>query len=149
VAVAAEGVQLTGLKLSGADQQAPVVQVQRGELALDGCEVSGSAWAAIFAHTRGMLAVRDCTVGNAVGAGIVVTSPGANVVENSRSPAPRPRPSWSPTPAGCSCAAARCERSGGNGLCVNGGAYAEVRNSTFTGCAKPGIAVEQQAGALI
>jgi nitrous oxidase accessory protein NosD len=42
VAVAAEGVQLTGLVLSGNDNQAPVVQVQRGELALDGCEVSGA-----------------------------------------------------------------------------------------------------------
>ena len=149
VAVAAEGVQLTGLVLSGADNQAPVVQVQRGELALDGCEVSGSAWAAIFAHTRGTLAVRDCTVGNAVGAGIVVTSPGANVVENS-------------TIAGVASSAivvadagrllvrgSSVERSGGNGICVNGNAYAEVRNTTFSGCAKPGIAVEQKAGALL
>ena len=149
VAVAAEGVQLTGLKLSGADHKAPVVQVQRGELALDGCEVSGSAWSAIFAHTRGTLAVRDCTVGNAVGAGIVVTSPGGNVVENSTivgtaSSAIVVADGGRLLVRGCA-----VERSGGNGICVNGGAYAEVRNSTFSGCAKPGIAVEQQAGALL
>ena len=149
VAVAAEGVQLTGLVLSGDDRQAPVVQVQRGELALDGCEVSGSAWAAIFAHTRGTLAVRDCTVGNAVGAGIVVTSPGGNVVENSTiagvaSSAIVVADAGRLLVRGCA-----VERSGGNGVCVNGGAYAEVRSSVFTGCSKPGIAVEQKAGALL
>ena len=149
VAVAAEGVQLSGLKLSGADHKAPVVQVQRGELALDGCEVSGSAWAAIFAHTHGTLAVRDCVVGNAVGAGIVVTSPGGNVVENSTiagsaSSAIVVADAGRLLVRGCA-----VDRSGGNGVCVNGSAYAEVRDCTFKGCAKPGIAVEQQANALI
>jgi Holliday junction resolvasome RuvABC ATP-dependent DNA helicase subunit len=84
-----------------------------------------------------------------VGAGIVVTSPGANVVENS-------------TIAGVASSAivvadagrllvrgSSVERSGGNGICVNGNAYAEVRNTTFSGCAKPGVAVEQNAGALL
>jgi len=149
VAVAAEGVQLTGLVLSGSDHQAPVVQVQRGELALDGCEVSGSAWAAIFAHTRGTLAVRDCTVGNSVGAGIVVTSPGGNVVENSRISGPASSAIVVADAGRLFVRGCAVERSGGNGICVNGSAYAEVRNCTFSGCAKPAIAVEQKAGALL
>lgn len=149
VAVAAEGVQLTGLVLSGNDTQAPVVQVQRGELALDGCEVSGGAWAAIFAHTRGTLAVRDCRVGNAVGAGIVVASPGGNVVENSVIAGPASSAIVVVDAGRLVVRGSAVERSGGNGICVNGDAYAEVRDTTFTGCVKPGIAVEQQAGALL
>jgi Holliday junction resolvasome RuvABC ATP-dependent DNA helicase subunit len=149
VAVAAEGVQLAGLVLTGADAQTPVVQVQRGELALDGCAVSGSAWAAIFAHTQGTLAVRDCTVGNRAGAGIVVTSPGGNVVENT---AIAEVASSALVVADTGRMLARgvtVQRPGGNGVCVNGRAHAEIENCAFVGCAKPAIAVEQEAGARI
>ncbi|HEY3869639.1 MAG TPA: right-handed parallel beta-helix repeat-containing protein [Actinocrinis sp.] len=149
VAVAAEGVQLAGLVLTGADSQTPVVQVQRGELALDDCRVSGSAWAAIFAHTQGTLAVRDCTVGNRTGAGIVVTSPGGNVVENT---AITEVASSALVVADGGRILARgitVERPGGNGVCVNGRARAEIDGCVFVGCAKPAIAVEQEAGARI
>jgi Holliday junction resolvasome RuvABC ATP-dependent DNA helicase subunit len=149
VAVAAEGVQLTGLVLAGHDTQAPVVQVQRGELALDGCEVSGGAWAAIFAHTRGTLAVRDCKVGNAVGAGIVVASPGGNVVENSVITGPASSAIVVVDAGRLVVRGSAVEGSGGNGICVNGEAHAEVRATTFARCAKPAIAVEQKAGALL
>ena len=149
VAVAAEGVQLAGLVLTGADADAPVVQVQRGELALDGCTVSGSAWAAIFAHTHGTLAVRDCTVGNEFGAGIVVTSAGANVVENTVIAEVASSALVVAEGGRVLARGLTVEHSGGNGLCVNGRAHAEVETSTFVGCAKPAIAVEQEAGARI
>jgi Holliday junction resolvasome RuvABC ATP-dependent DNA helicase subunit/nitrous oxidase accessory protein NosD len=149
VAAAADGVQLAGLVLTGADPQTPVVQVQRGELALDGCKVSGSAWAAIFAHTLGTLAVRDCTVNNQVGAGIVVTSPGANVVENTAITEVASSALVVADGGRILVRGITVERPGGNGICVNGRAHAEIEDCTFVGCAKPAIAVEQEAGARI
>jgi Holliday junction resolvasome RuvABC ATP-dependent DNA helicase subunit/nitrous oxidase accessory protein NosD len=149
VAVAAEGVQLTGLTVSGSDQQAPVIQVQRGELALDGCEVTGSAWAAIFAHTRGKLAVRDCRVENDAGAGIVVTSPGDNVIEDSTVVRTASSAIVVADAGRLLVRGSSVEGPGGNGLCVNGNAFAEVRDCTFSRCARPGIAVEQKAGAVV
>jgi Holliday junction resolvasome RuvABC ATP-dependent DNA helicase subunit len=149
VAVAADGVRISGLVLTGGDERACVVEVRRGELALDGCTVSGSGWAALFAGGTGTLAVRDCTVGNKTGAGIVVTSPGSNVVESTTvadaaSSALVVAEGGRLVVRGCT-----VERAGGNGICVNGSARAEVEGCVLTGCAKPALAVEQQAGARI
>jgi Holliday junction resolvasome RuvABC ATP-dependent DNA helicase subunit len=149
VAVAAEGVRLSGLMLTGADSRACVVEVRRGELALDECSVSGSGWAALFASGAGTLAVRNCTVANAVGAGIVVTSPGSNVVEgtviaDTASSALVVAEAGRLLVRGCT-----VERTRGNGICVNGSARADVEDCLLTGCAKPALAIEQQAGAQI
>ena len=56
--VAAEGAQLSGLRLSGVDGQHVAVDVARGEVGLDSCTVAGNAWTAVLARAGGALALR-------------------------------------------------------------------------------------------
>ncbi|MDH6109214.1 Holliday junction resolvasome RuvABC ATP-dependent DNA helicase subunit [Kitasatospora sp. MAP12-15] len=147
VVLDAEAVQLTGLLLSGADREAPVLDVRRGQAALDGCRVSGEAWAAVLAWQQGRLALRDCTVTNAQGAGIVVTSGGGNVMERSRvtdvgSSAVVVAEQGRLTVRDCTFSGAR-----GNGICVNGEGAAVVECSRIERSGKPAVAVEQQGRA--
>ncbi|MFC1408812.1 right-handed parallel beta-helix repeat-containing protein [Streptacidiphilus sp. N1-1] len=147
VVLDAEAVQLSGLLLSGADPEAPVLDVRRGQAALDGCQVSGEAWAAVLAWQQGELALRDCTVTNAQGAGIVVTSGGGNVMERSRvsdvgSSAVVVAEQGRLTVRDCTLSGAR-----GNGICVNGEGAAVVESSRIERSGKPAVAVEQQGRA--
>ena len=83
VVVQAAAVRLSGLSVSGCDPLAPVIDVRRGQAALEGCTVSGQGWAAVLAQLEGSIAVRGCRVAGLSGAGVVVTSAGANVLEGS------------------------------------------------------------------
>ena len=143
VVLDAEAVQLSGLLLSGADREAPVLDVRRGQAALDGCEVSGEAWAAVLAWQNGVLALRGCRVTNAQGAGIVVTSGGGNAMERSQvvgvgSSAVVVAEQGRLTIRDCVFEGAR-----GNGICVNGSGAAVVESSRIDGSGKPALAVEQ------
>ncbi|MFJ6836857.1 right-handed parallel beta-helix repeat-containing protein [Streptomyces sp. NPDC091209] len=147
VVLDAEAAQLTGLQLSGTDPQAPVLDVRRGQAALDDCQISGGAWAAVLAWQDGMLALRDCQVANTQGAGIVVTSGGANVVER-----------CAITEVGSSAVVVAehgrlivrdcaVDRPRGNGICVNGNGAALMEGSRIHGSGKPAVAVEQNGRA--
>src|SRR5260221_7592803 len=61
ITVDADAVQLTGLVLVGADDQAPVVEVRRGGAGLDRCRISRSGWAAGPAPPEGAAAGRRST----------------------------------------------------------------------------------------
>ncbi|WP_329457201.1 right-handed parallel beta-helix repeat-containing protein [Streptomyces sp. NBC_01497] len=140
-------VQLSGLVLSGTDPEAPVLDVRRGQAALDGCSLSGGAWAAVLAWQDGVLALRGCRVTNAQGAGVVVTSAGANVLEGSEitdvgSSAVVIAEAGRLTVRECVLTNAR-----GNGVCVNGRATAVIEATRIDGSGKPALAVEQQATA--
>ncbi|MEU7496701.1 right-handed parallel beta-helix repeat-containing protein [Streptomyces griseofuscus] len=145
----AEAVRLTGLQLSGTDREAPVLDVRRGQAALDGCRISGEAWAAVLAWQDGVVALRDCQVTNAQGAGIVVTSGGANAVEGTHiqevgSSAVVVAEHGRLTLRDC-----RLDRARGNGVCVNGQATAVVEATRISGSGKPALAVEQSARATL
>ncbi|MEY9932108.1 Holliday junction resolvasome RuvABC ATP-dependent DNA helicase subunit/nitrous oxidase accessory protein NosD [Catenulispora sp. GP43] len=153
--VDADAVQLSGLVLIGAGDQAPAVEVRRGEAAFDDCEIGGAAWAAMLAHHAGTLAVRGCRVTNRTGAGIVVTSggaagtTGANIVENTviedvGSSAIVVAETGRLTAKGCTVTGPV-----GNGIVVNGTAHAIVEDCQLTACGKPALAVEQAAGARL
>ncbi|WP_153472320.1 right-handed parallel beta-helix repeat-containing protein [Streptomyces kaniharaensis] len=147
VVLDAEAVQLSGLLLSGADREAPVLDVRRGQAALDGCQVAGEAWAAVLAWHEGVLGLRDCTVTNTQGAGIVVTSGGGNVVERCEitdvgSSAVVVAEQGRLTVRECTVQGAR-----GNGICVNGHGTALVESCRIHGSGKPAIAVEQNGRA--
>ncbi|MCA1223488.1 right-handed parallel beta-helix repeat-containing protein [Streptomyces sp. 8L] len=140
-------VQLSGLALSGSDPEAPVLDVRRGQAALDGCTLAGAAWAAVLAWQDGVLALRACRVTNTQGAGVVVTSGGANVLEGSEiadagSSAVVVAEAGRLTVRECALTNAR-----GNGVCVNGRAVAVVEATRIDGSGKPALAVEQQATA--
>ncbi|MEE1782624.1 right-handed parallel beta-helix repeat-containing protein [Streptomyces sp. SP17BM10] len=147
VVLDAEAVQLSGLLLSGADREAPVLDVRRGQAVLDGCRVAGEAWAAVLAWHEGVLGLRDCKVTNTQGAGIVVTSGGGNVVERCEitdvgSSAVVVAEQGRLTVRECSVQGAR-----GNGICVNGHGTALVESCRIDGSGKPAIAVEQNGRA--
>ncbi|MFH8982044.1 right-handed parallel beta-helix repeat-containing protein, partial [Streptomyces varsoviensis] len=148
VVVDADVVRLAGLTLGGSDANAAVLDVRRGQAALDGCTVTGSqAWAALLCWQAGQLAARDCRVTNPGGAGIVVTADSDNTVE-----------STTVTDLGSSAVVVAdkgrltirdcvLERVGGNGICVNGQGGVTVETTTVTGSQKPALVVEQQARA--
>ncbi|WP_194915245.1 right-handed parallel beta-helix repeat-containing protein [Catenulispora rubra] len=142
-------VQLSGLELVGADEQAPVLEVRRGEAALDGCRVEGAAWTAVLAHGAGTLALRECRIANRTGAGVVVASPGGTImeqttIEDTGSSAIVVAEKGRLTATGCT-----VNRPAGNGICVNGQARAEIEDCVITGCEKPALAVEQNASAVL
>lgn len=149
VIVEADAVQLSGMTLSGADPEAPVLDLRRGQSALDDCVIEGAAWTAVLAWNEGILAARNCRVTNRNGAGVVITSRGGNVLESTEI-----------SEAGSSAVVVaenghldmrdcRLDRSGGNGICVNGTAAATVESTQISGSAKPAIAVEQQGRAAL
>ncbi|MFD0276378.1 right-handed parallel beta-helix repeat-containing protein [Kitasatospora sp. NPDC127111] len=147
VVVDAEAVRLSGLVLSGTDRQAPVLDLRRGQAALDGCRIRGEAWTAVLVWQDATLAARGCWVENPQGAGVVVTSTGASVLEDTEV-----------ADAGSSAVVVaergrlevrdcRLVRARGNGVCVNGTGAVVVEGTVITGSAKPGVAVEQEARA--
>ncbi|GAA1908995.1 right-handed parallel beta-helix repeat-containing protein [Streptantibioticus ferralitis] len=148
VVVDAEAVQLSGLTLYGSDANAAVLDIRRGQAAIDGCTVAGSkAWAAVIAWQSGQLAARDCAVTNPGGAGIVVTAATANTVERTTaadlgSSAVVVAENGRLTVRDCT-----VERVGGNGICANGQGTVTVENTTVAASQKPAIVVEQQARA--
>jgi Holliday junction resolvasome RuvABC ATP-dependent DNA helicase subunit len=147
VVVDTEAFRLSGIAVSTADEQAPAIDVRRGEAALDGCQVTGTAWAAVLAQGPGTIAVRDSELANDHGAGVVVASGGANVVENSTI---RDAASSAIVVAGTGrlvIRGSRIERPGGNGICVNGQAECTAEDTSIVAAAKPAIAVEEQAKA--
>jgi Holliday junction resolvasome RuvABC ATP-dependent DNA helicase subunit len=149
VVIAAEAAQLNGLALEGGGEQTPVVEVRHGEASLQQCTVSGDAWAGILAWQRGTLIARSCRVTGAGGAGIVVTSPGANVVEQTTvaqtlSSAIVVAERGRLTVRDC-----RLEEPGGNGVCVNGHAQAVVETTEITASAQPALVAEQNGRAEI
>ncbi|MFJ9351304.1 right-handed parallel beta-helix repeat-containing protein [Streptomyces sp. NPDC101237] len=149
VIVEADAVQLSGLVLSGADPEAPVLDLRRGQSALDGCVIEGAAWTAVLAWNEGVLAARGCRVVNPNGAGVVVTSRGGNVLEDTEISEPGSSAVVVAEHGRLDVRGCRLDRPGGNGVCVNGNASATVESTRITGSAKPAVAVEQEAGATL
>ncbi|MFD6529920.1 right-handed parallel beta-helix repeat-containing protein [Streptomyces sp. NPDC060184] len=143
VVIDAEAARLSGLVLEGGSEQTPVVEVRRGEAALEECTVSGNAWAGILVWHRGTLIARSCRVTGPAGAGIVVTSTGANVIEGTLvgrtlSSAIVVAERGRLTVRDC-----RIDEAGGNGVCVNGQAHGIVEDTRITGSGQPAAVAEQ------
>ncbi|WP_326782831.1 right-handed parallel beta-helix repeat-containing protein [Streptomyces sp. NBC_00151] len=149
VTIRAEAVQLRGLKLSSTETELPVIDVQRGEAAIDNCRITGSAWAAVLARDVGCLAMRDCTVTNRAGAGVVITSAVGNILEDTSitdvaSTALAIAERGELTARRCS-----VRHTGGNGVCINGHARGTIEDLTFASASKPAIVVEDKGDAVI
>jgi Cdc6-like AAA superfamily ATPase len=148
VVVEADAVRLTGLTLYGSDGNAAVLDIRRGQAAVDGCTVEGGkAWAAVISWQSGQLAARECIITNPGGAGVVVTSSAANTLEGTTatdlgSSAVVVAETGRLTVRDCTVA-----RSGGNGVCVNGQATVTIENTTVADSSKPAVVVEQEARA--
>ncbi|MEU5847828.1 right-handed parallel beta-helix repeat-containing protein [Saccharopolyspora shandongensis] len=140
----AEAVQLNGLDLTSEDTDLAAVDVVRGEVAFDHCEVGGASWATIYARGTGAVALRDCKVTSRAGAAVVTTSPSVSTIEDTEI-----------VDAGSSAVVAtdrgsvvlrRCAitRPQGNGICVNGTGSIQAEHCGITGAAKPAVVAEQQ-----
>ncbi|MEE1788481.1 right-handed parallel beta-helix repeat-containing protein [Streptomyces sp. SP17BM10] len=147
--VLAEAVQLTGLVLQGRDEELPAVDVPRGQLALQDCEVAGSAWTAVLTRQQGELAMRGCRVVNPAGAGLVETSTGASVIEDSviehlGTSALVIGERANPTVRRCVLRDAR-----GNGVCANGESRGVIEDCEISATDKPAIALEEQSATRV
>ncbi|MFE7513521.1 right-handed parallel beta-helix repeat-containing protein [Streptomyces sp. NPDC057540] len=149
VQVVAEAVQLTGLLLQGLDDELPVVDVPRGQAALQDCEVVGNAWTALLTRQQGSLAMRGCRVTNPGGAGIVETSTGTSVidgcvVEHLGTSAVVIGERANPTFRNCVLRDAR-----GNGVCANGEGRGLIEDCEISATDKPAIALEQNSSTRV
>ncbi|MFD4637137.1 right-handed parallel beta-helix repeat-containing protein [Lentzea sp. NPDC058436] len=147
VVVRAEAVRLRGLTLTCESADVPVIDVQRGEAAIDECTVTGAAWTAVLARGTGCLALRGCTLRNPAGAAVVVMSPGSNTIVDTRF-----------EDLGSSglvvveqgeVTAQRCEivEAKGNGVCANGNSSVVLDRCEIVGAVKPALVVEDEATA--
>lgn len=147
--VDADSVQLRGFRLTGTDPAAPVLDVQRGETALEECEFGGSAWAAVLVRERGQLAMNECRIANDAGAGIVVSSPTGSLVANSSVTGTTSSGIVVLNSGKLTVRSGTVRESGGNGLCVNGNGDLTVVGCEVVTTVKPAVVLEQQATAQI
>ncbi|MGW1029000.1 right-handed parallel beta-helix repeat-containing protein [Streptomyces sp. NPDC002577] len=149
VVVDAEAVQLSGLTISGGDDDTAAVEIRRGEAALDNCRITGAGWTAILAWHQGTLVARDCRIDEAQGAGIVVTSPGANAVEKTVVKATRSSAVVVAESGQLAVRESVIDQAEGNGICVNGHGRAQIKDTAITGSGKPALVVEQNGAAAV
>ncbi|MGW0856111.1 right-handed parallel beta-helix repeat-containing protein [Streptomyces sp. NPDC002690] len=138
----ADAVMLTDLVLRGRDEELPVVDAPRGQVAMDGCEIAASSWTALLARNTGSLALRDCRVTNGAGAGVVVTSSAESSVESSTlehlgTTGVVIGEQGRVTVRGCTIRDAR-----GNGILANGDAQGSVEECDISATDKPAVALE-------
>ncbi|MEV6160693.1 right-handed parallel beta-helix repeat-containing protein [Streptomyces sp. NPDC052052] len=145
VVLQAEAVMLTDLVLRGRDEELPVVDAPRGQIAMDGCDITGASWTALLARGAGSVALRDCRVSNPRGAGVVVTS----AVESSAESCTVEHLGTSGvvigergriTLRGCTIRDARA-----NGLLANGEGQGSVEECDISSTDKPSIALEERS----
>ncbi|WP_328319373.1 right-handed parallel beta-helix repeat-containing protein [Streptomyces sp. NBC_00388] len=148
VQVLAEAVKLSGLRLvagGGGDGDEPVVDVPRGQAALEECEVTGNSWTALLARDEGSLAIRDTTVSNPAGAGIVDLSSRTSVVEHCVLERLGSSGIVLGEDAATEVRGCTVRDAGGNGVLANGRARGSFTDVTVERTVKPGIAVEENA----
>ncbi|MFC0596786.1 right-handed parallel beta-helix repeat-containing protein [Streptomyces palmae] len=143
--LACDSAMVNSLVLRGHDDELPVVDVPRGQLLLDRCDVYGSSWAALFARGAGSLAVRQCRVENPKGAGLVSTSGAESLLED----CVIEHLGTSAVVAGeqgrVSVRAGRLRDARGNGVLANGRAQVLVEECEISAADKPGVAAEEES----
>ncbi|MFF2957881.1 right-handed parallel beta-helix repeat-containing protein [Streptomyces sp. NPDC057963] len=143
--LACDSAMVNSLVLRGHDEELPVVDVPRGQLLLDRCDVYGASWAALFARGAGSLAVRQCRIENPKGAGVVSTSAMESLLEE----CVVEHLGTSAVVAGeqgrVSVRAGRLRDARGNGVLANGRAQVLVEECEISAADKPGIAAEEES----
>ncbi|MFD9358103.1 right-handed parallel beta-helix repeat-containing protein [Streptomyces sp. NPDC060031] len=140
-----DAVQLSDLTLRGYDAELPVADAPRGQIAMDGCDITGAAWTALLGRGTGSLVLRDCRISNAVGAAVVTTSAEESVLEscvmeNLGTSAVVIAESGRATVRRCVVRDAR-----GNGILANGHAQGVIEDCRISGTEKPAIALEGES----
>ncbi|MGW2593687.1 right-handed parallel beta-helix repeat-containing protein [Streptomyces sp. NPDC001515] len=142
-----DALMVSDLVLRGHDDELPVVDVPRGQIAMDRCEVHGSSWAALFARGGGSLALRQCRVSNPAGAGLVSTSASESFLEDCLVE----HLGTSAVVAGergrITVRGSRLRDTRGNGVLTNGQAHVHLEDCEISAADKPGVAVEEDSSA--
>ncbi|WNI21442.1 right-handed parallel beta-helix repeat-containing protein [Streptomyces sp. ITFR-16] len=149
ISLRADAVMLTDLVVRGEDEDVPVVDASHGQVAMQGCDISGASWATVLARNSGSLAIRECRISSRTGAGVVVTSAtesslesctfehlgtsGVVIGERGRA-----------TIRGCTVRDAR-----GNGLLANGDAQVTVEDCDLSSTDKPALALEERSAVRV
>lgn len=140
-----DAVMVRDLVLRGHDDELPVVDAPRGQLAMDRCDIHGSAWSALFARDGGSLALRQCRISNPVGAGVVSTSSAESFLEN----CVVEHLGTSAVVAGergrITARFSRLRDTRGNGVLTNGQAHVLLEECEISATGKPGVAVEEES----
>ncbi|PWW63295.1 right-handed parallel beta-helix repeat-containing protein [Actinokineospora spheciospongiae] len=145
VALGADSAALSGLVVVAADADSPAVLVGGGQLDLTECSLAASSWATVFARDDGSVVMRDCEIRNAVGAGVVVTSPRGGVLDTCRFVDLGTSAVVVADDGALLMRACSVDTAAGNGICLNGRGRLTVEDTTVSGTGKPAVAVEQQA----
>lgn len=144
-----EGAQLRGITLSSADPELAAVDVYAGEVALDGCRITGASWATVLARLRGSMALRGCDVHSPAGAGLVVMSDGSSTVEDTTIQAT----ATSGVVVGdrSSLTLRRCaiRDTAANSVCASGDARLTIEHCEINAAGKPALVLEQRARARV
>ncbi|MET9922275.1 right-handed parallel beta-helix repeat-containing protein [Streptomyces sp. NPDC006435] len=140
-----DAVMVRDLVLRGHDDELPVVDAPRGQLAMDRCDVHGSSWSALFARDEGALALRQCRISNPAGAGVVSTSGADSFLED----CVVEHLGTSAVVAGergrITVRAGRLRDTHGNGVLANGQAHVLLEDCAISSAGKPGVAVEEDS----
>uniref|UniRef100_A0AAU2K0Z0 AAA family ATPase n=1 Tax=Streptomyces sp. NBC_00049 TaxID=2903617 RepID=A0AAU2K0Z0_9ACTN len=143
--MACDSAMVNSLVLRGHDDELPVVDVARGQLLLDRCDVYGASWAALFARGAGSLAIRQCRIENPQGAGVVSTSAAESLLEE----CVIEHLGTSAVVAGeqgrISVRSGRLRDARGNGVLANGRARVLVEECEISAADKPGVAAEEES----
>ncbi|HKT00216.1 MAG TPA: right-handed parallel beta-helix repeat-containing protein [Rugosimonospora sp.] len=149
VVVNAEGAVFTGIAITGVDDNLAAIDVQRGELTLDGCAISARSWAAVLTRGTGSVMLRGSRLRECAGAGIVITSPASSTVDNTEIVAPASSGVVVGEDGAAVIRGTRVLSPGGNGICVSGRATLTAEDCEVVKAAKPGLVVEAQGNATI
>ncbi|HWC80864.1 MAG TPA: right-handed parallel beta-helix repeat-containing protein [Pseudonocardiaceae bacterium] len=147
IIMAAKAASISGLIIESRDDKSPAVFLADGQLSVSECEITSAGWTTVFAKDRGSLLMRGCTVRNATGAGVVITSSADSTLADCRfvdlgTSAVVVAEQGVLTVRSCAVAGA-----GGNGVCLNGHGRIIVQDTRISGTLKPAVAVEQEATA--
>ncbi|MFJ2434745.1 right-handed parallel beta-helix repeat-containing protein [Streptomyces anulatus] len=140
-----DAVMVRDLVLRGHDDELPVVDAPRGELAMDRCDIHGSAWAALYAREGGSLGLRQCRISNSAGAGVVSTSTADSLLET----CVVEHLGTSALVAGergrITARFSELRDTKGNGVLTNGRAHVLLEDCAISATGKPGVAVEEES----
>jgi hypothetical protein len=149
VRFAADAAQLSGIVIHGKDADTPALDIRGGQVAMQDCEVTGSAWTAVLTPDHGSLAMRGCRIANPTGAGYVDTSAVPSVVEDCAiehhgTPGVVISDLANPVIRSCMLRDAR-----GNGTLANGQGRGTVEDCDISATDKPGITPEHESRTLV
>jgi len=145
VLMASEAATLVGLVLRTRDKDQAAVDVARGRLTVDSCDIQADAWAGALARNKAALVMRDSQVENPTGAGVVVIENAEGsldrcTIENIGTSAVVIGAGANPVIRDCTIRDVR-----GNGICATERGGGSVEDCDISGTDGPAIALQKES----